>query len=312
MNTNLIQFGTRFSLSMIMLLALGQSVWVQSATGQTFKERPGNYNNVPDAAKDIGVDPKLGDFLDPEFTFHDEENNYVRLGDFFDGKRPIVLSFNYSNCPKLCEVQLEHMSLALREVDFKVGDDFQIISVSIDPKEQLARARAMRDRYSKVYNRPGSEESWHFLIGDDDMVKGLAKECGVRYKYVKRQKLYSHPPVFLLISPKGKIVRYIHGIKYEPVTISRALIEAAEGKIGSPINRLSFVTGCFLFDESTGKYSFAAMGLMRIAGFFTVFCLAIGIVPYWWIKKSRVGKEIETDDKTESEQEYKEVFRDEL
>lgn len=275
-------------------------------------ERKGNNNQVPEVAKDIGVDSKLGDFIDPDFTFTDEENNYVRMGDFFDGKRPIILSFNYSNCPKLCEVQLDLMTDALREIDFEVGKDFQIISVSIDPKEQLVRAREMRDRFSGLYNRPGSESSWHFLISDSVMVKELAKACGVRYTYVKRQKLYSHPAVFLLISPKGKIVRYIHGLDYESKTISQALVEASEGKIGSPINRFAFVTGCFLFDETTGKYTFAAMGLMRVAGMFTMFCLAVTIIPYWLVKRNRNGKIVDAKSTTDNDNEYKEVFKDEL
>lgn len=287
-------------------------VSLQCANAQ-LGEQFGNNNQIPEVAKDIGVDPKLGDYIDPEYGFTDEDNNYVRMGDFFDGKRPIILSFNYSNCPKLCEVQLDLMTDALREIDFEVGKDFQIISVSIDPKEQLVRAREMRDRFSGLYNRPGSEDSWHFLISDKNMVKELAKDCGVRYKYVKRQKLYSHPPVFLLISPHGKIVRYIHGLEYDPPTISNALIEAAEGKIGSPINRLTFITGCFLFDESTGKYTFAAMGLMRVAGLFTIFCLAITIVPYWLVKRNKNDKEkADPKDLTSTDNEHKEVSQNEL
>lgn len=296
----------------IWLSILTMLVSLQCAFAQ-LGEQFGNNNQIPEVAKDIGVDPKLGDYIDPDYGFTDEDNNYVRMGEFFDGKRPIILSFNYSNCPKLCEVQLDLMTDALREIDFEVGKDFQVISVSIDPKEQLVRAREMRDRFSGLYNRPGSEDSWHFLISDKNMVKELAKDCGVRYKYVKRQKLYSHPPVFLLISPQGKIVRYIHGLQYEPQTISRALIEAAEGKIGSPINRFTFVTGCFLFDETTGKYTFAAMGLMRVAGLCTIFCLAITIIPYWLVKRNRGGAEVDSKESTALHNtEHKEVSKNEL
>ena len=267
-------------------------VWVPSAeTFGQFQEKLGNNNQVPKAAEGIGVDSKLGDTIDPELSFTDEDNNFVRMGDFFDGKRPVILSFNYSNCPKLCEVQLKLMVTALRDVEFDIGKDFQLVSVSIDPQEQLSRLRGMKDRYASVYNREGSESSFHFLKGDSVAVKHLADLCGVKYKYIARQKLFSHPPVFLLISPKGKIVRYIHGLKYDPVTIYRALVEAAEGKIGSPINRLTFVTGCFLFDETTGKYAMPAMYLMRIAGACTIFFLVIGIVPYWWVRRNRVQNE---------------------
>ena len=297
------------------LCVFALAVWVPGTElfGQ-FQERVGNNNQVPEVAKGIGVDSKLGDMIDPDLTFTDEDNNFVRMGDFFDGKRPVILSFNYSNCPKLCEVQLKHMTTALRDVDFDIGKDFQLVSVSIDPQEQLPRLRAMRDRYSGLYNREGSEDSWHFLRGSDSTAtKYLADLCGVKYRYIARQKLYSHPPVFLLISPNGKIVRYIHGLNYEPVTIYRALVEAAEGKIGSPINRLTFVTGCFLFDETTGKYAMPAMYLMRLAGGCTVFFLAISIVPYWWVRRNRREDEnnITTDASdldSESNEQVKEVF----
>ena len=125
-----------------------------------------------------------------------------------------MLSFNYSNCPKLCSVQLQNMTSSLREIDFEVGKDFQLVSVSIDPNEQTSRARATREKFMGQYNRPDSESGWNFLTGDRDQIESLTNQCGFRYKYVREQKLYSHPPVFILLSPKGKIVRYIHGLKY--------------------------------------------------------------------------------------------------
>jgi protein SCO1/2 len=253
----------------------------------------------PEEAQGIGVDSKLGDELEPDVRFDDDRNNHVRIGDYFDGKRPIILSFNYSNCPKLCSVQLEKMTLALREVDFTAGKDFQIVSVSIDPSEQVARARQTKSKYVQLYNRPGSEQGWHFLTGDLDSMSFLADDCGVRYKYVKHQKLYSHPPVFILLSPTGKIVRYIHGLEYDPITIYRALVESAEGKIGSPINRLSYVTGCFVYDESTGRYSAQAIGIMRVAGVLTVIALLVGLVPYWIFRRGRAVSEKLADAKTQ-------------
>ena len=301
--------------NLICMSAFALVAWVPGAELRAqFQERMGNNNQIPEVSKGIDVISKLGDMIDPDLTFTDQDNNFVRIGDFFDGERPVILSFNYSNCPKLCEVQLKNLTTALRDVNFNVGKDFQLVSVSIDPQERLSRLRAMKDRYSGLYNREGSEDSWHFLRGSDSTAtKELADLCGVKYRYIARQKLYSHPAVFLLISPNGKIVRYIHGLNYEPVTVYGALVEAAEGKIGSPINRLKWVTGCFLFDETTGKYAMPAMYLMRIAGLCTVFCLAITIVPYWWIRKKRtvdVNNESIPDSElnSKSDEEEKEVF----
>ena len=259
-----------------------------------------DVGNIPDAEKGTGVDERLGDTVDLGINFRDDGDYKIELRDLFDGKRPVILAFNYSNCPKLCSVQLENMAMALRKIDLKVKDDFRIVSVSIDPLEQVARARKSKEKFVTVYGDDDSSGGWHFLTGKRDSIEVLADNCGVKYKYIPHQKLYSHPPVFLLLSPDGKIVRYIHGLDYDPITIKRALVEAAEGKIGSSINRLTFITGCFLYDESTGKYSSQLMGIMRVGGACTVAFLLIGLVPYWFFGGNKTPQE-EQEDLTSSE-----------
>lgn len=249
---------------------------------------PYGLNKKPEVAEGIGVDSQTGEFLVMDIPFHDEQNRYVKIGDYFDGRQPVLLSFNYSNCPKLCSVQLENMTDTLRNIKFKVDEDFQVVSISIDPNEQTSRSRETKakyvERYSK-YDRKGSDDGWHFLTGKEKDIQLIADICGFRYKYVSAQKLFSHPPVFILISPKGKIVRYIHGLDYEANTMEQALIEAAEGKIGSPINILSYGIGCFTFNESTGKYTFQAMAIMRIGGALTVVLLLFTLLPYWLYRR---------------------------
>jgi protein SCO1/2 len=245
----------------------------------------------PKALDGVGVEPKLGDMIDPSISFQDDEHNFVHIGDYFDGKRPIILSFNYSDCPAQCSVQLEKMTLALRQIDFEVGKNFQVISVSIDPNEQTSRAREAKAKYSKLYNRPGSENGWHFLTGENKQIQALAAQCGIKYKFIPHQKLYSHPPVFLLISPQGKVVRYVEGFDYISSTIKLALVESAEGKIGSPLVFMTYVAGCFVYDEATGKYTMAAMGIMRMGGAITVVALVLGLVPYWLFHRKKPANE---------------------
>lgn len=252
-----------------------------------------------DAEEGTGVDPQLGETIDLGLRFRNDRGQNIKLSDIFDGKRPVILSFNYSNCPKLCSVQLDNMTGAFRKIDFEVKKDFQLVSVSIDPLEQYARAKESKDKFLKYYGRPESADGWHFLTGKNDEIEVLADNCGVRYKYIPHQKLYSHPPVFLLLSPKGKIVRYIYGLDYEPVTMQRALIEAAEGKIGSPINRFTYITGCFLYDESSGQYTLQLMYIMRIGGALTVLGLLIGLVPYWFFRGGSKSKNQTTSEATE-------------
>ena len=256
--------------------------------------------DIPEAEKGTGVDENLGDTIDLDIEFRNDKDSKIRIGDIFDGKQPVILSFNYSNCPKLCSVQLENMAIAMRKIDFKVKEDFQVVSVCIDPLEQVATARKSKQKFVTFYGDEDSSDGWHFLTGRRDSVEVLADNCGVRYKYIPHQKLYSHPPVFILLSPKGKVVRYIHGLNYEPITIKRALVEAAEGKIGSSINRFTYITGCFLYDESSGKYSPQAMGIMRIGGAFTVILLFGALIPYWFLGAGRKTKPLQEFDDNES------------
>ena len=244
---------------------------------------------LPRVAENIGVDENEGVVILMDLMFRDTDGTLVELGSVFDGKQPVMLSFNYSDCPKLCSVQLQNMTSTLREVAkrFKVNEDFQVVSLSIDPNEQTVRLRQTRDKFVKQYNRPGTEDGWHFFTGDRESIARLTDVCGFRYRYIARQKYYSHPPVFILLSPEGKIVRYIHGLKYDAGTMEQAFIEAAEGKIGSPINILSYGMGCFVFDESTGKYTFQAMAIMRIGAFVTVLALVGSLVPYWFFSRRR-------------------------
>ena len=290
-----------FLIAMLAMLVCGFGVSISSADDsnvenqQTESEEvdseeakpndPYGLREKPDVGKNIGVRPKEGDYIDGGITFYDEENRFVEIGRYLDGDQPVMLSFNYSNCPKLCSVQLENMTATLLSVDFKVGEDFQVVSVSIDPNEQTSRSKKTKAKYTEQYNKPGTEDGWHFLTGKKANIKKLTDTCGFEFKYVPAQKLFSHPPVFILVSPEGKIVRYIHGLDYDADTIEQALIESAEGKIGSPINIINYGLGCFLFDPSTGKYSFQAMAVMRIGALITVVALVFGVVPYWFLRR---------------------------
>ena len=260
------------------------------------KDDPYGARRIPEALVNIGVDDSNnGNVIDFNTPFRDHKNNLVRTGDLFDGTRPVIMSFNYSDCPKLCSVQLENMIDALSQIDLKIGADFQMTSISIDPKETPERSQQQLDIYTRRYNLASAREGLHFLVGEQASIAKITDECGFKYKYVESQKRYSHPPLFLILSPKGKIVRYIHGLDYDPNTMKLALVEAAEGKIGSPLNLASYGLGCFVFDETTGKYTFQAMALMRGAAFLTVFILVITLVPYWFFRRGAGVRQVATE-----------------
>ncbi|MEZ6096072.1 MAG: SCO family protein [Pirellulaceae bacterium] len=252
-------------------------------------------DKIPAEEEGTGVEERTGDSINFDIPFHDDHGDYVRIGDCFDGEHPVILSFNYSNCPSICSVQLERMAISLSRIDLDVETDFHVVSVSIDPNEQTPRARQFKEKFTNYYGKHELDDGWHFLVGESQDIQALADECGVSFKYIPEQKLFSHPPVFLLLSPEGKIVRYIYGLDYEPITIKRALVEASEGKIGSSINRLTFLTGCYLYNPSSGKYTFQAMAIMRIAGLVTVVGLCIGLVPYWIFRRKGNGPTANAD-----------------
>ena len=253
---------------------------------ETRQKDPFGINDVPRATQGTGVEPQIGNMIDPDIHFHDQNNRFVKIGDYF-GDKPLMLSFNYSNCPKLCSVQLDNMVTTLSKIKFKVGLDFDMVSVSIDPLEQTSRARQQKEKYSRMYNQGQSVDGFNFLTGEEEAIEYLADICGFRYKYVPSQKLYSHPPVFILVAPDGKIVRYIPGLDYDPDTIEKALIETSEGKIGgSSFDWATYALGCFVFDESRGKYTFQAMSLMRAGAVLTVVGLIIGLMPYWFFRRN--------------------------
>ncbi len=237
---------------------------------------------LPKVAEGIGVDQRVGETLPLELDFDDDHNNQVFLNDLFDGRLPVLLSFNYSDCPQLCVVQLNNLASALQYIDLVPGRDFRIVSVSLDPNEQIKRLADTKRNYVVAYGNLESADGWHFLRGEPEKIRKLADACGFRYKYVPEQKIYSHPAAFIFCTPAGRIARYLDGLKGElEKTLEPALVEAGQGRVGSVIDKLMYFSGCYVFDPDKGVYTKSAMGLMRVAAFGTVLVLLASLVPYW-------------------------------
>jgi len=240
------------------------------------------YNQLPEVAEGVEVDPQFGAQLPLRLRFRDEQNRYVTLKKYFDGRRPVLLSFNYSNCPKLCSVQLRNLAEAMQDIRLKPGRDFELVIVSLDPNEQAAAARELKQTYLTAYGDMETETGWHVLIGDQDSVKSLATTVGFHYKYIPRQKIYSHPAAFIFCSGRGKVVRYLDGLDGNlRFSVDKALMEASRGKVGTVVDKFMYFSSCYVYDQVHGKYSFTLMSIMRWAGFLTVGFLLIWLVPVW-------------------------------
>lgn len=234
---------------------------------------------APKSTEAVEVQEHRGDRLPLDLIFRDDREQAVRLGDYFDGTVPVVLSLNYSSCPMLCSMQLEGMTDALKKIDLVAGRDFRVVVVSIDPRENATQAALAKERYVKQYGKPGGEKGWHFLTGTEPNIKALAKAVGFGYAYDEQLGQYAHAAVFELITPEGDISRYFYGVTFDPETLRLSLIEASEGQIGSAMDQI--ILTCLSYDSTTGKYTPLARNIMALAGGATVLVLALLLGPWW-------------------------------
>jgi len=222
----------------------------------------------------VGVDVKehLSTPVPMDLSFEDENGKPVTLKDYFDGSVPVILTMNYSNCPMLCSLQLTGLVEGLKKVDWTIGKEYRIVTVSYDPTETQELAHRTKARYLAQYARPGSEGGWHFLHGSENNVKAMAKALGITYHYNEARKEYVHPATVVLSTPNGKIDRYLYGLEYPEKTLHLSLVESSEGKIGTTVDQL--ILFCFHYDANEGRYAPVARNIMRAGGGATVFLLA--------------------------------------
>lgn len=250
---------------------------------------------------DVGVDEHVGALLPLDARFVNDDGNEYTLARFFQSDRPVMLSLNYSDCPMMCSLQLENIVAAMREMEMKPGVDFDFISVSIDPQEGSIRARKTKEKYLKLY-APGKQsgDGWHFLTGEQLDIDRLTTAIGFRYEFVRATKDYIHPPVFVMCSPEGRVMRYVHGVDFKSPDKAKeledALVETGAGKEGSSISR--FIYSCFLDRSYSGQYSMNVMKTMRMAGGMTVVILVCALLPFWFTRsKKSSAAEISADTK---------------
>ena len=204
-------------------------------------------------------------------TFRDEAGATVRLGDYF-GSKPVVMVFAYYDCPMLCTQVINGLSSALGMMSLNPGKDFEIVTVSFNPRDTPASATAKKAVYLERYRRPGAAEGWHFLTGDQPQIDRLTKAAGFRYAWDAETKQYAHPSGVIVLTPDGRLSKYLFGIEYGPRDLRLGIVEASAGKIGTPVDALLLY--CYHYDPMTGRYGLVIMRTIRLAGAATV--LAIG------------------------------------
>lgn len=250
---------------------------------------------APEELEGVGVTEHLGDRIPLDVPFKDEDGKQVTLADYFSGERPVVLTLNYYTCPMLCTLQFKGMANAFEDITLGPGEDFEIVTVSIDPRETPRVAKLRKQKFFEEHGRTEIAPAWHFLTGREENIRRLADAVGFSYRYDESANQYIHTAALYVLTPDGLIARYLYGVTYVPKTLRLSLIEAAEGNIGSSLDQILLF--CFHYDASKGKYAPAAMNIMRAGGLLTVIILGAVLTTFWFRgagKKKAKGEESQT------------------
>ncbi|HEY7509331.1 MAG TPA: SCO family protein [Vicinamibacteria bacterium] len=225
----------------------------------------------PAQLREVGYDQRLGEAVPLDVALRDEDGRDVTLGQYF-GKRPVVLTIVYYDCPMLCTLSLNALASALATLSFDVGREFEVVTVSFDPREGPDLARAKKAAYLQRYKRKGADAGWHFLTGDEASLKRLTAAVGFRYAWDERTKQFAHPAGLLVLTPDGRISRYLYGVEYAPKDLKLAVMESGAGRIGSVIDQV--VLFCYQYDPQTGRYGAVVMRIVRVLAVLTLGGLA--------------------------------------
>ena len=233
----------------------------------------------------LEVKENQGHQINLQRTFTNEAGETVPLGKYYDGHRPVLLSMVYYGCPSLCSYHLNGLLDTLKGMKQPVGSDFQIVVVSMNHNESSELAAQKKENYIKALGQVGAEKGFHFLVGNEENIKGLAEELGFPFRWIEAEQQYAHPAVLHVTTPTGVISRYLHGIQFESKALRFALLEAAKGKIGDIIEQ--FTLFCYKLDPKSNTLTFFHYNIMRMGAGLTVLLLAAYLIPVWMRERRR-------------------------
>jgi len=268
---SMIRLGTLLALGLGMLVLPGAALASSALAPVPASEIKSRTEPLPKRLEGVDVVEHLDTPVPAALGFTDDRGHPVLYDDVVRGPLPTILTLNYSDCPMLCSLQLNGLVGALKQLDLTLGEDFRIVTVSIDPKETTESAHRTKLRYLAQYGRVngdagsgGDEAGWTFLHGSESNIRAVARSLGFSYNYNEARDEYAHPAAFVVTTPGGVLSRYLYGLEIHPSTLRLSLIEASQGKIGSSLDRL--ILYCFHYDATEGRYAPAAMNIMRLLG----------------------------------------------
>lgn len=281
MNAVLIKrFALSFLFAALFLAVRLPQASAQSGPGHGPLQTTARQDGRPKALQDIGIEQRLNEQLPLDLIFRDETGREVRLGDYF-GKKPVILSFVYYDCPMLCNQVLTGLVSCLDILKFDIGREFDVLTVSFDPRETPALASNKKQGYVGRYKRQGASDGWHFLTGSQESIDLLTRAAGFKYKWDDETRQFAHSSGIMVLTAEGRLSRYFYGIEYAPVDVRLGLIEASQNKIGSPVDAVLLY--CYHYDPATGKYGPVVMNFIRLGGVLTI----IGVLALLLIMRRR-------------------------
>jgi len=251
-----------------------------SAPGQPFQ------GDTPPQLEGIDITDHSGEKVPLDITLVDETGDSVRIGDYF-GRRPVLVQLMYFECPMLCTLVLNGYVEAARKLDWTPGTDYEVLSVSFDPRDTPEGAAAKKKTYVESLGLPGAESGWHFLTGSEAEVARLADALGFGYRWVEEQQQFAHAAGMFVLTSDGTVSRTLYGIEYPERDLRLSLTEASQGKLGSPLDKLTLY--CFQYNPQTGSYAMVATNVMKLGGLVTVILLGGFIGLQWLRERARHG-----------------------
>lgn len=258
--------------AVLTLCVLSLPAWGQGMTQGTVSP-PANVR--PPGLKNVGIEQHLNQQIPPDLTFRDETGKAVQLRDYF-GRKPMILNLVYYQCPMLCGEVLSGLESALRVLKFDVGKEFDVLTVSFDPRETPEMAAAKKAEYLRRYRRPDAAQGWHFLTGPAASIDALTKAAGFQYQYDSKSGQFAHATAIVLLTPEGKIAQYYYGVEFAPKDLRLGLIQASQNKIGTVVDQVLLY--CYHYDPDAGKYGAIISRVLQLAAGATVLILGAFLV----------------------------------
>ena len=232
-------------------------------------------NMRPPGLEQVGITQKLDAQLPLDLTFRDETGKTVQLKDYF-GKKPVILNFAYYTCPMLCGELLKGLTTSLKGLKFELGNEFDVVTVSIDPHDTPETATEKKAEYIKRYGHPERAGGWHFLTGSQESITALTKAAGFGYEYNEQTMQFAHATAIMIVTPQGKLAQYFYGIDFAPKDLRLGIVQASNEKIGNLVDQVLLY--CYHYDPATGKYGAIVARVLKLSGLATVLGLGLMLV----------------------------------